>query len=360
MQIKSYNKQQLQQFIDSDFYKMSERIPISSHRAVSHIHNPDCADGDVLLWAAYEDDKLIGYVGVLPGLYRSEQGDDKIYWLSCFWVDTNYRKSNVASMLFFPLVKIYKDNLFISNFIPSLEKMYQGLGIFQPTVYKGGDRFYYRFSLSTILPSRFPKLGFLKPVYVVADVMLNGLFSVKSGNKALHYDARFVENRNFDDEFQKLLDRFRTGSNYASRDAQHFEWVLNYPWIVEGKPDRDSKRYYFSSRAKQFSYNSLRIYQDNILAGYILLKTRDKNLTIDYLYADDSLVPDISAFLLQKIKTEKLKSLSVFDSRVGAEMIKYKKSYLIHKKTERPYILPRSVNASPDCFQAGDGDNVFT
>ncbi|MCL2312059.1 MAG: GNAT family N-acetyltransferase, partial [Firmicutes bacterium] len=132
MEIKSYTRNELKTFIDSDFYKNLEQIPISYHRAISHIQNPDVQDDDELLWAAYENEKLIGYVGVLPNYIAENQERKKIYWLSCFWVDENYRKENVASLLFFPLIKKYGKHLIVSNFLPNLEKMYQNIGIFQP------------------------------------------------------------------------------------------------------------------------------------------------------------------------------------------------------------------------------------
>lgn len=66
MTIKTYNRNELSAFIDSDFYAILSKIPISYHRAVSQINNPAVSDNDILLWVAYENAAVIGYIGVLP------------------------------------------------------------------------------------------------------------------------------------------------------------------------------------------------------------------------------------------------------------------------------------------------------
>lgn len=361
MQINSYNRSQLKDFIDSDFYAKSERVPISRHRALSHIHNPDCSEDDILLWAAYKNDLLIGYVGILPGVSVACDKEEKIYWLSCFWVDESYRKENIASLLFFPLVKRYKERLFISNFIPTLEKTYQSLGVFQPTFFRAGERFYLRSCLANIVPVRFPKTKFLKPFLKLTDGIFNLLFSVKSlFYKKAKKEYECVENSCFDEEFQLLIDSSRVGGSYIRRDAKHFDWILKYPWILPGKPDKESERYFFSSKSEHFGYTSLKIYEKENLRGYVLLKIRDKSLTVSYLYADRRVIKDIAAYIFEKANEENLEMITTFDDRLANEIKRNRIRYLFSRKIARPYILTKKTEIQPAHFQEGDGDNVFT
>jgi len=361
MQIESYNRQQLQEFIESDFYKKLDNIPVSYHRALSHIHNPDCAAEDTLLWAAYEDDLLVGYVGVLPGICRAKGIDKKIYWLSCFWVDESYRKQQVASLLFFSLIREYEERLFISNFIPALEKTYQRLGIFQPTAYRIGYRFYTRFCFTEILISRISRMSFLKPASILADNFLNLFFSVR----ALFYkkwkkNLNIMEDSCFDEKFQILIDSFQPKDNYIRKDSGHFDWILSYPWILQGKPDKESRRYFFSSRSSQFGYCSLKIYENQHLSGYILLKIRDKALTVSYLYTSDVAIKDIAICVLEKVREEKLKMITTFDKRLADEIRKNRNRYLIPKEVKQSYIVTKEIDITSFSFQEGDGDSVFT
>jgi len=361
MEIKSYTRNGLKTFIDSEFFKNLEQIPISYHRAISHIQNPDVQDDDELLWAAYKNEKLIGYVGVLPNYIVENQERKRVFWLSCFWVDENYRKENVASLLFFPLVKKYGKHLIVSNFLPNLEKMYQSIGIFQPTLYKTGTQFFCKSCFHNILPARFPIIRFLKPFFVFFDCFHNIFLNCrKLFYKPPIINSKIVSNTNFDDEFQIFLQSFYKNRNYVERLAVHFDWIIKYPWVLQGKQDRESKRYYFSSKSEQFCYDSVKFYQNNELKAYLLLKIRDKKLTVSYVFAEDEMLNEVAAYILQKVCNEKLIMFTVFDERISNKIRNHRIQYIFERLNKRAYILPKGSEITPESFQEGDGDNVFT
>jgi hypothetical protein len=361
MQIKSYNPSELKEFIGSDFFKNLNRIPISYHRAVSHIQNPDVQNDDELLWAAYENEQLVGYVGVLPNFIVENQERKKIFWLSCFWVDESFRKGNVASMLFFPLIKKYGKQLIISNFLPSLEKMYQSLSIFKPTLYKSGAQFFCKSCFNDILPVRFPKTRFLKPLLKVFDGLVNLLLGFrKLFYKPVPIHSKTISDTNFDADFQYFIHSFYKDKNYVGRFAEHFDWILNYPWVLQGKPDEESKRYYFSSKSKQFCYDSVKFYKNNELKAFLLLKIRNRKLTVSYVFAEDEMIDDVAAYILQKRINEKLIMLTIFDERISNKIRGHKIQYIFERFYKRAYILPKMQEITPEIFQEGDGDNVFT
>jgi hypothetical protein len=364
MQLKSYNRVQLQEFIDSGFYKNLNQIPISEHRAVSHIHNPDAQDDDELLWAAFDENCLVGYVGVLPAYIHVNQERKKIYWLSCFWVDEQFRKSNVASLLFFPVIKRYKDQLVISNFDLNLEKTYQSLGIFKPTIYKWGSRFYCKSCFGDILPVRFPKIRFLKPLLSFADLLLNAILSLRfvfyrKVRKEITQSSQSSD-VNFDAEFEDFIQNFYQKNDFIERFSAHFDWILNYPWVLQGKPDNESKKYYFSSKSEQFCYNSVKFYKNNQLCAFLLLKIRDRKLTVSYVFADDNMADDMASYILKKTLDEKLTMITCFDERISKKIRKNRIGYLFERLCKQAYILSKTQDITPDTFQEGDGDNVFT
>lgn len=361
MKIESYNREQLAAFIESDFFKNLDKIPITYHRAISHIHNPDCSEDDILLWVAYEKESLLGYVGILPGTCCVDGTVKKIYWLSCFWVDEPYRHGNLASSLFYPLIKRYKDQLLISNFVPSLERTYQVLGIFHPTTFKTGYRFYLVFCFADIILSRMPKARFFKPFLRAMDHFLNLVLSVRTrAYKPFERTSQLVENDCFDKNLQSFISAFNTENNYINRGVNNFKWIMTYPWVLQGKPDQDSQRYFFSSRSEQFEFCSVKIYQEKNLLGFILLKIRDKALTLSYIYAPDDAVQDIAAYILDKAHKEKVKTITSFDARVADAIEKKRGRFVFLKKMKRPYIISKKITNASWAFQEGDGDAVFT
>jgi hypothetical protein len=361
MQIKSYNSTELKEFVGSDFYNNLNRIPMSTHRALSHTKNPDVQDDDELLWAAYEEEELVGYVGVLPNYIVENLERKKIFWLSCFWVDEKFRKENVASMLFFLLIKKYGKQLFVSNFLPSLESMYQSLSIFKPTIYKSGSQFYCQSCFHDILPVRYPKIKFLTQLLRVGDLLMNGLFGFRRlFYKPLSINSTVVSDTNFDAEFNDFLHSFYTDKNYVEKSSAHFDWMINYPWVLQGEPDDESKRYYFSSKSKQFGYESVKFYKENQLKAFLWLKIRDKKLSVSYIFTEDAMTDDIAAYILHKVFMEKLLILTVFDERIANKIRTHRILYLFERFIKCAYILPKTQEATPDFFQEGDGDKVLT
>jgi len=89
IRIEILNKIQLKGYIDSPDFYHSDFVPISKHRAISHINNPRAGDDDILLLLAYEGDKLVGYLGVLPDFIYIDEKPNKIGWLSCIYVEAN-------------------------------------------------------------------------------------------------------------------------------------------------------------------------------------------------------------------------------------------------------------------------------
>jgi len=361
MQVKSYNRAELQAFIDSDFYKNLKQLPISYHRAISHIQNPDVQEDDELLWAAYENEQLVGYVGVLPNYINVNHEHRRIYWLSCFWVDESFRNGNLASMLFFPLIKRYKDQLFISNFLPNMEEMYQRLNIFKPTLYKFGSQFYCRSFLNNVLPIRIPKTRFIKPLLRFLDFSANFVLDFrKLFYIPFHIHSKVVNDTNFDADFQDFITIFYKKNDYVERFSAHFNWILNFPWVLQGKPDKESKRYYFSSKSEQFFYDAVKFFRNNTFKAFLLLKIRDGKLTVSYVFAEDEMIDDITAYILMKISAENLSIITTFDERIANKIRQHRIRYLFERFYKRAYILPKNQNVTPDIFQEGDGDNIFT
>jgi ribosomal protein S18 acetylase RimI-like enzyme len=361
MQIKSYNRTELEEYVHSDFFRTLNKIPISIQRAISQINNPYCSSEDILLWAAYENASLIGYIGVLPDTIELKNSKNKIYWVSCFWVSEAYRNENLASQLFFLLIKQYKSQLFISNFLFSLENTYQGLGIFQPTQYNFGRTFYINFCFSDILQARFPELIPVMPFYLIAEKLLNLILKTRrifNINKKKYLNI--IENKELDEELWSFLNTFSLTSESVVRSVEHFRWILNFPWVLTGKPDKESGRYYFTSKSEQFEYKLLKLYDSQKLAGFVLLKIRDKNLTVSYLYSDNDHIESIVYYLLKLSFTENINTITTFDQRLSKKLKKKRQKFIFIKNIKRPYIFPKNYEIESSIFQDGDGDLIFT
>lgn len=359
MQIEAYNKQKLDEYIHSELFRSQPNIPISFQRAVSQINNPSCSDEDILLWAAYEKNALAGYVGILPDTINTKDVEKKIYWLSCFWVDDSFRKTNLASQLLFLLIKHYRNDLYISNFLFSLEKMYQSLGIFRPTQYLYGKMFFCRLDFSGLLEARYSALKPFIPLYIVIEKIANTIINplIKVFNKRPKPQIRIVNDKHFDAELESFLVSFK--ETEFVRSINFFRWITNYPWVLQGKADADSGRYYFSSKAPQFEYVPLKLYEQNELVGYAFLRIRNKKLTICYVYTNDNFIADLGLYIYLLAQERKLISIACFDKRL-LHYFEQTKGFAFVKDEKRPFIFPKKSDITISIFQEGDGDSIFT
>ncbi|MGC3976805.1 MAG: GNAT family N-acetyltransferase [Paludibacteraceae bacterium] len=359
MEFKSYNRDELAHLIDSVFFNSLENIPISFHRAISQINNPYCSAEDVLLWCAYENEKLVGYVGALPDLLFNEE---KIYWLSCFWISDRFRNKNVASQLFFLLIKQYKNKIYISNFLFSLERTYQSLGIFQATQYKYGTLYFINFSFAEYLQARLPKLRHLLFGFGFFEKVLNRLLKLRKLFLTKEKNEFIVsENKLIDTETVEFLQRYsQSNKTVVVRDSAYFQWILRYPWILEKSGNGQSERYYFSSFAKQFEYRFIKIYKNGLLHGIVLLKLRNNHLTLTHIYANEECYPSIISYLHRLNINENIKTFTTFEDKMQSKINIGNFGYIFKRKCRKPYIFPSNADVNSASFQEGDGDSVFT
>lgn len=362
MVIKTYNKNQLSEFIDSDFYRILSRVPISYHRAVSQLHNPYADEEDVLLWVAYENAATVGYLGVLPDKWDTGEIQADIRWLSCFWVDENHRQNNVASTLMMSMLREHKHQLMISNFLFSLEESYQKIGVFHPICYKHGVDLYIRARFTRLIVSKYPRLNKLKAFIASTETLVNQLFSFWQW---IHPRLKTSESMKIDASFDEELDAFLlayTSANHLNRrTASYFKWIYEYRWVLEGKKDKQSDRYYFSSVSDRFTYLPVKIYDTtNTLTGFAFLKIRDNNLTVSFLYADDRDLENLANYIFNLVKSEHIDVISCFDTRLCHYLLKAKSRYIIKRKRRQPYLFPLPFNCDLRALQEGEGDSVFT
>ena len=74
MEIRSYTPGTILEFVASEQFSMLKNIPISKHRALSYAHNPRAAASDKILFVAFENDEVAGYLG------RAENAEFATFW----------------------------------------------------------------------------------------------------------------------------------------------------------------------------------------------------------------------------------------------------------------------------------------
>ena len=365
IQLKQLNKQALYEFIYSPEYMELEHIPISRHRALSHINNPRANDDDILLILAYEGAHLVGYLGMLPEKIYHENSYERCAWLSCLWVDTRFRGRRIGSQLVQDSLDAWEGRILITEYTEAARRLYEKLGSFVELDKKQGVRLYIRSELSKILPPKRKIFQQSKPALQMFDTVFNFFFDVRFAFYRRSQKKHRIEYVNFIDDSVDQFIAARQQTQLFKRRAEELNWLLKNPWILSA-PEKDewSQKYHFSAVAKSFDFVPIKIYNsENELIAFLIFAKRDDGLKLPYCYYSGSVqvVVDVINFHLVKWR---IKTFTVYHQPIAQALKKNKTPALYKKQITRAYLIS-SVLAGDWLqkekeIQDGDGDCSFT
>ncbi|WP_079240697.1 GNAT family N-acetyltransferase [Chryseobacterium indologenes] len=355
--LKTFNRRELEGFISSGDFQQYDFLPITRHRALSHIQNPKASDNDVLLILAFSEEKLVGYVGCFPDCFTIDGKEIRYAWLSTLYVNPEYRKKRPAKALLKRVFEEYEDRIAITEFTKEAEALYNIMGVFEYVFPKEGKRYYFRTDAAKMIPEKKPGTKSLKPLFKILDAAANGLISIKNIT-ASKPDFKYEVLDQIDKESADFINGFS-----GKRDADEINTFINHPWVLEGKKD---EKYLFSSFAETFKYFWIKIFdKNNKLTSCFLLQLRDGYLKIPYLFVDSN-ADEVARFLKYFIVNYRVKGFTSYQTLLNKEIQQSKVFSTIYERDfKREYLFHKNLlELLPDHFdpnyQDGDGDCMMT
>ncbi|BAP30323.1 GNAT family acetyltransferase [Chryseobacterium sp. StRB126] len=358
MQLKTFNKKQLEDFVSSGEFRQYDFLPITEHRALSHIQNPKATDEQTLLILAFFEGRLAGYLGCFPDHFVLDEKVIRYAWLSTLYVSGEFRGKKIAKRLLEKAMENYEGHIAITEFTIEAETLYNIIGAFEYIFPKRGKRFYFNTDLATIIPDKKPKTKVLKHFFSILDSTANSVISMKN-ILIKKPDFHFEILDHIDEESTDFIAGFQ-----SRRNANEMNLSIKYPWVLKG--ERKDEKYLFSSYAETFKYFWIKVYDhQNSLTTCSLLLLRDGYLKIPYLFSQSDMEYFID-FLSYFIVKNKIKALTSYQQDLNKE-IEHSKTFpkIYERDFERRYLfnkqliqsLPEGFN--PD-YQDGDGDCMMT
>lgn len=366
MKIKLLNKIALQEFIESDQFKTMPVIPISTHRAISHINNPANTPEDILLLLAFIDNEMVGYLGVLAdNVQLSINTTLHCGWMSCIWVSEQHRGKKIAQQLLEASFKAWNNKLIATEFTPHAKALYDKTNHFSDFITLTGVRLYVRSDLEYILSKKSDWLKKFKPIFSIADSAINFFNDIRYKNipalpknyqvtfetKITEAAAAFINTQN-----QRYLFR---------RNANSLQWILRYPWVIkEWTNDDETSRYYFSTTDKSFDFIPVEVKNsDGDMCAFLLFAKRANNLTLPYCFFTCN--ADIVVSIIQHyIKISGVNIFTVYHTPIAEKLKQQTMQVLWKKKMQRSYLISKvllqHLQSKELLLQDGDGDCAFT
>ena len=366
MILKTLTPPELETFIYSPEFQEMPVIPISRHRAISHINNPRVEQDDVIMVMAYEEERMVGYLGVFADRIHLNGQALKAGWLSCMWVDPNMRGKGIAKKLLAKVLETWDQRILVTEFTKAAKGLYDRSEAFQDLKQSDGVRGYLRMDFEGIIHRKRPQLSRFKPIFRFSDALFNlaNQPRLKLTQKRARIRWTFVNH--IDDKLATFIDQ-RQENQLTRRLAEDINWIIKHPWILSApKSDEYSKRYHFSAIDKRFEVLNLRLCNnDGESIGYIMLTIRGKYLKVPYFYVEDEYKEEAALIILNLMIDAGLRIITVFHPDLVQYFRKNPQPFIHLRKARRNYIISKVFaehqNAQPEVLiQDGDADCAFT
>ncbi len=365
IEIKHLNKSQLEIFVESQDFRDQNFIPISKHRAYSQSKNPRLNAEDILLFLAYENDILVGYLGALPDKIFIDNQIENCAWLSCLWINPEQRGKKIAQKLLDSCFKVWGNRILVTEFTDSAKYLYNKSQIFNSLCDKKGIRLYVKSDLQKILPPKKELFQKIKPLLSAFDFTANLFLKLRlSLKKVTTTDLRIEKVKEIDQEIIDFISS-KQKNELFKRGKEELNWILKNPWILSSLETSESKKYHFSSVENSFEFIPLKIYNpQNNLVAFLMFSKRNNSLKIPYCYYNSESLMELINVINQQILELKISTFTTFQTEISAYYFK-NKTFAFHKKTiTRNYIISKvfgeDILAEKFEIQDGDADCSFT
>lgn len=340
-------------------------LPISTKRILSYQNNPKRNETLPVLYLGYIGNNLVTYRSVLQDQFQT-QSDEKVscVWLSGSSTAINFRKKGYSRILLDEISKDYKGYIMNSNYGSHSFSLFSKRTDLVNYRFLEGYRFYYRFSLAEILPSKSTFFKKIRPFLKLTDQISNLIFDLRY----IFYSKKKIadiEIAKFDQELANFISNHNKNSLFK-RNTEDFQWIFDFPWVIQSAKDGGfDKKYYFTTSAKRFQKKAFVLRKNNEIKGFLLYSIKNEQMNVHYIFCDSQRESaDFSQFIWTIIRSEKISSLVMTDKRL-IDWMQKKGGYIFSKTWNKGYFAGKELLKSFPEIQnndiyMGDGDTIFT
>jgi len=367
MEIKTFTVADLQLARLSEDFWLSKTLPITKQRALSFCRNPRAEKDDPVLLVAYQDNRVIGYLGILPDKIYFNNAGHKLGWLTGWWVDPSVAAKGVAVTLLYKALNTYRERIGVSGGSKEARKVLhasQKFIAFNPL--KGID-IRFRLNASKALLRKYPGMRAFRVFFKIADALLDEIVDARG----FFWERRHGIRRRLAFEYLSSIDE--EAGRFIERHHQHdltrkgkadLSWIMTCPWIVSA-PQKDpaSRRYFFSSISARFFYLGVKVFApDNGMVGFLMLKVRDDRMSVVYAHFEGRHAASVAAAAVYHALAMDVSILSLYDERLVKSVAGLRCPCWSTRSVSRGFFLSKAFAGVPPAgcrLHGGDGDFAF-
>jgi GNAT superfamily N-acetyltransferase len=367
IEIKRIRKKDVQSLLDQQEFWDDSFLSVSRHRLHSHLFNPYADDDDVVLLLAYLDHEIAGYMGAYIDKIMIDSKEEKIAWLSTWWVHPKTKGSGIGREILNTMYEVQKGKIGISQFTPSAKRVYDKSGYFTTLKESTGIKAVLKSDTAHLVPLLYPKLSFLQSVFALGDRVINLFFGIN-----LYFKKRVLQEELQDVkiEYLRVLDNeteqfiaAHSSNRLSMKDARFFNWLKTTRWVEDAPllELTDRNKYEFSMYDRGFEVYLMKIKLNSACMGFLVVQKRNNVHKLLYAYYDDKNVNIMAGILKLQAIVQDVREIVCYDNGITAEF--RKSSLFLYKRKKLKQSIISKVYGKTDfgdvVMSFGDGDCSF-
>ena len=367
MEIKTFTVADLKTALLSENFWLTKTLPITKHRALSYTHNPRADKDDVVLLVAYQDNQVIGYLGILPDKLFVNKDVYKFGWLTSWWVNPCCATTGVGAVLLFRALNAYHQYLGVSGGSREARKSLNASQKFSNIKTLKGLDIRFRFNATNAVSRKAPTMKIFRVLFKTFDavtdeiVNLRGYLWQRRNNLCQRLTFEYISA--IDDETDRFIQRHHQ-QDLTRRGRSDLSWIMIYPWVLSTPlKDSASRRYFFSSRSDRFWYLGVKVFEQNHeMIGFFMLKVRDDRMSVVYSFFESRHAASVTAAVVYHTLAMDVGTLSLYDEQLVKSFSELRCPYWSAKAVSRGFFLSKAFAGMPLAagrLHGGDGDLAF-
>jgi len=363
LKIRTFNSFGLNELLGNISFWQAKIIPITKQRIISQINNPFAEEKDTLLIVAYDNDDIVGYIGLLPTIFKKDHITYKYFWGTTWWINSEYTKTGVGIYLLMSAFEESKNRFAAIAFTESAKVVYANYRELGRIKEQKGFDFQFFYDIDYLNKQEKTIKKTIKKIVLPIKNLLSykKLQKWSNGNNESNFKLEYV---NYIDEEILNFIKFNQKNEISLKNNVFLEWILKYPWVLQGTLTEELKsKYYFTSIERTFSFLYLKVsdISGNVI-GFLVMRLRDNHLTVPYLYYETKYIGEIVTIIWQHIYNLKIKTFTTYRTEIHQYIIEKQLPFIKINYFLRYYVLSKEIenNISNYNLQDGDGDAIFT
>lgn len=344
---------------DKSFWKL-ENLPFSKLRLAQYLANPSAEDDDVLWLMAFVKDRIIGYLGVIPGFVKIAGEPQKIGWPTSWWIDPQHRGSGLADRLMQRVAELYPYMAANSGTPRAFEKL-QKNNLMQ--VYGNRPRTWYFLNLSASVLHDFKRDGKLVMTLLPLLKCFGSLISKYRLRKWLATGAAPVLKPEYmdkpDSAALELLNELWQ-EDFSYKDAATFVWQIGNPALAPRLKGIESllSTYFGNNGYHNMSFQVLLHHGDKPV-GWLSMVISDGVLKLPFIYLKPGYERGLLDLLAKICLSNSVDVIYSQNAFLREQMDKHRFPCLFRKSYKMKILVSKSLEAVPKGLILQDGDGAF-